>query len=125
MRIALPTNGDRGMEEEVCAHFGRAVTYTIYDTETKKVEVIQNTSSHMGGMGVPPDLLHENKVDALICGGIGRKAIELFASKGIKVYCGAIDTVKDTLELFEVGAIKEASSEFACSGHHHEGECNH
>ncbi|HOP08957.1 MAG TPA: NifB/NifX family molybdenum-iron cluster-binding protein [Candidatus Methanofastidiosa archaeon] len=125
MRIALPTNGDKGMDEEVCPHFGRAVTYTIYDTETKDVEVVENTSNHMGGSGLPPDLLHEKNVDALICGGIGRKAIELFNSKGIKVYSGAIDTVKDTIELFEVGILNEASSDSACSGHHHTGECNH
>jgi len=119
MRIALPTNGDRGMDEEISPHFGRAVTYTIYDTETKEVEVVDNTSSHMGGTGVPPDLLHEKGVEILICGGIGRKAIDLFGSRGIKVYCGAIDTVKDTIELFEAGILEEASMNNACSGHHH------
>ena len=118
MKVALPTNGEKGIDEEVCSHFGRAATFTVYDTETKEFTVIVNNTRHMGGEGLPPDLLHENHVDVLICGGIGRKAIELFAEKGIKVYSGAIDTVRDTLELWDVGLLEEASTDHACSGHH-------
>lgn len=119
MRIAIPSNGHKGMDEEVCPHFGQAMTFTVYNTETKEIEIIENTSSHRGGTGLPPDLLADNGIDAIICGGVGRKAIELFAQRGIKVYSGAIDTVKDTLELWDVGLIKEASLDNACAGHHH------
>jgi len=53
MKVAVPTMGNEGLDEEVGQHFGRVPTYTIVDTETNDVKVINNTSQHAGGQGYP------------------------------------------------------------------------
>ncbi|MHA1386469.1 MAG: NifB/NifX family molybdenum-iron cluster-binding protein, partial [Candidatus Helarchaeota archaeon] len=57
MKVCIPTMGDKGLDEEVGAHFGRVPTYTIIDTETNNVEVVKNNSEHMGGVGLPAEIL--------------------------------------------------------------------
>ncbi len=127
MRIAVPSNGDRGMDEEVGGHFGRVPTYTIVEDQTNEVEVIPNKSHHMGGRGYPPELLHEEGVDIMVCSSLGRRAIDLFQEKGIRVYVGASGLVRDAIEQWKTGKLMEATDENACrrhafrdSGHIHE-----
>ena len=62
MRIAIPTEGKMGLEESVAYHFGRGETYTVLDENGKLIEVIDNESEHMGGEGLPPELLRKHGV---------------------------------------------------------------
>ncbi len=129
MKIAVPTDGERGMEEPVGEHFGRVTHYTIYDTESKEAKAIENTSHHMGGSGYPPELLADNGVNILLCAGLGWRAMDLFKESGIKVYIGAHGTVRDAISQWENGEIQEAGDGSACSRHefrsdsHGEGQC--
>jgi predicted Fe-Mo cluster-binding NifX family protein len=117
MRISVPSMGNRGMDEMVGEHFGRVPTYTIYDTETDNVEVISNTSEHMGGTGYPPELLANAGVNVMVCGGLGRRAIMMFEEMGIRVYVGASGTVRAAIEMFQAGSLAEATDENACQQH--------
>ncbi|HDN50365.1 MAG: dinitrogenase iron-molybdenum cofactor biosynthesis protein [Thermoplasmata archaeon] len=121
MKVAFPTMGNGGMDELVGEHFGRVPTYTIVDTETEEVTVIPNTSVHMGGEGDPPEIMARQGVTAMICRGIGRKAIALFQELGIDVYCGAAGTVRDSLDAFKSGHLEKAGIGDACESHtyHH------
>jgi predicted Fe-Mo cluster-binding NifX family protein len=113
MRICVPSyNG--GLDDYVCDHFGKAETFTIYDTESKEVEVIKNTSEHFGGSGRPPELIRAKNVDVVICGGIGAKAIAFFKSYGIKVFMGASGKVKDAIDQFLAGELREADVSMGC-----------
>jgi len=51
MKVCIPTEGEGGIDDLVGQHFGRVPTYTIVDLDTNEVEVTQNTSEHMGGVG--------------------------------------------------------------------------
>jgi predicted Fe-Mo cluster-binding NifX family protein len=117
MKVAIPTNGNNGMDEAVAEHFGRAATYTIVDTQTNMVRTIPNTSSHMGGTGYPPELLAREGAEALLCRGLGRRAIQMFEELGIKVYIGASGSVNDTVILFHNGALQQATEDTACTQH--------
>ena len=128
MRISIPSMGARGLEEQVGEHFGRVPTYTVFDTETEQVEVLSNTSEHMGGRGYPPELLSSARVDVMVCGGLGRRAIMMFEQMGIRVFVGATGTVRDALQAYQSGSLEEATDENACRqhafrseghGHHH------
>ena len=66
MKIAIPTNGDKGLEDEVAHHFGRALNFVIYDIENKDFKIFPNTSEHMGGEGLPPELLNEEGVNIML-----------------------------------------------------------
>ncbi len=114
MKIAFPTLGNKGMEEEIGEHFGRVPTYTIVDLEKNEVKIIPNTSHHMGGIAYPPELLAKEKVKVLICKGLGRRAINMFQDFGIDVYIGDVVKVKDALDAFKKGLLKKATVENAC-----------
>jgi predicted Fe-Mo cluster-binding NifX family protein len=117
MRISVPSMGNRGLDEHVGEHFGRVPTYTIFDTETEQVEVIPNTSEHMGGRGYPPELLSKAGVNVMVCGGLGRRAIMMFEQMGIHVYVGARGTVRDAIQMYRSGSLEEATDENACQQH--------
>ena len=126
MKVCFPTEDNGGREARVGEHFGRVPTYTIIDNETDQVEVIPNDSSHMGGSGLPADLLAQEGVDVMVCSGLGRKAIRLFEEHGIDVYIGAGGTVKEALKEWRENQLLSASESDACErhefgggGHHH------
>ena len=54
MKLCIPTMGDRGMEEMVGEHFGRVPTYTLVDTETGDVKVVQNTTTPIAARAPGP-----------------------------------------------------------------------
>ena len=118
MKVCVPTLGYDGWEEKVGGHFGRVPTYTIIDTETNEVRVIENTSEHMGGTGLPPELMRQHGADILLCKGLGTKALQLCNQLGIEVYVCQGDTVKEIFEMWRSKRLKRASYEDACRGHH-------
>ena len=117
MKVCIPTMGKRGLDEQVGEHFGRVPTYTIVDTETKEVTVIDNTSEHMGGRGYPPEIIAKTGTQAMLCSGLGRRAIAMFEDLGIMVYVGANGTVMDTLTMFNEGQLQPATDANACKQH--------
>lgn len=117
MKIAFPTAGNKGLDEEIGEHFGRVPTYTIVDLETNEVKIMPNTSEHFGGTGYPPELLAKEGVEVMICRGIGRKAISMFQEFGIEVYAGATGTVRRALDAFIQGELKKASLGNGCREH--------
>ena len=122
MRIAIPTDGETGLNELVGQHFGRVRNYTIVDSETNETTILPNTSHHMGGVGYPPELLAEAGVDTLLCSGLGRRAIQMFQEKGVHVHVSAHGTVKDAIESWKRGELVEATDENACRRHAFRGE---
>ncbi len=125
MKICMPTMGNNGFNEQIGQHFGRCPTYTIIDTETDKVTVIQNTSEHMGGMGLPAEILQQKGINILICRGLGRRAIMLFDQFKIQVFIGAQGTVNDSYimwkndQLQAVNSIDDACQQHAFRDHNH------
>lgn len=117
MKIGIPTLGNGGLSEEVSPHFGRAPTFTLYDTETGAVEVVRNTSEHMGGHGKPPEMLRQHNVSVMVCSGLGPRAIGMFESYGVRVFVGASGTVQDSIDLWKEGVLQEATDENACKMH--------
>ena len=122
MRVCVPTMGNRGLDEQVGEHFGRVPTYTIVDTETDQVNVIDNTSEHGGGSGYPPEIIARAGAEAMICAGLGRRAIGMFEEMGIMVYVGAYGTVRDAVQMWKDGRLQSATDENACRQHAFRGE---
>ena len=125
MKVCIPTNSEKGLDDTVGEHFGRVPTYTIVDLEKNDVKVIPNTSNHMGGERNPPEILAEHGVNVMICQGLGRRAIAMFTDFGIDVYIGASGTVKDAIDAYKNGQLRKASEGDACSQHAFRGEHGH
>ncbi|WP_229111961.1 NifB/NifX family molybdenum-iron cluster-binding protein [Halapricum desulfuricans] len=100
MQVCMPTLGEGGLDADVSHHFGRAPTYTVYDTDADEVAVYENDSDHRGGSGSPPEIVVDLGADALVCVHLGERASEQFHEMGIPIYCGAEGTVEDALERF-------------------------
>jgi len=90
-KIAISTDGVM-----VSEHFGRCPEFTIVEIDDGKLmgrKVIPNPGHHPGFL---PEFLHEQGVGAIVAGGMGFRAQELFKEKGIETIMGAsgdLDTV--------------------------------
>ncbi len=111
--------GDKGLDESVGGHFGKSPCYVIYDTEAKSAVTISNTSEHLGGTGLPPELLAKNGVNVVVCSNLGPKAVDMLSSLNIEVYVGARGTVRGALEAWERGELEPANIDNACKEHGH------
>ena len=88
-RIAIPSVETGGLDGQRSGHFGHCDVFTLVDVkdgEIEKVTTIPNQSHVQGGCMVPVNLLADNKVNALIVGGIGMRPLFGFRQAGIDVY---------------------------------------
>ena len=117
MRIVVPTNNRKGLSDKIAEHFGRCPTYTFLDEKGEVVEIIDNVSEHMGGSGLPPELMKKHNASVLLCKGLGPRAVDLCKKLGIDVYVHQAETVKDIFELWRNNELKKAGAEDACQDH--------
>ena len=116
-KLCVPTSGSGGLDDLVGEHFGRVPTYTIYDLETGAVEVVDNTSEHAGGTGLPADILANLGIDVLLCSGLGRRAIGILNGSGIEVSIGLSGTAREAIEAWKGGRLSGASEGDAFQQH--------
>jgi predicted Fe-Mo cluster-binding NifX family protein len=117
MKIVIPTNDKRGLSAGVAEHFGRCATYTFLDSEGELLEVIENTSEHMGGVGLPPELMKKNGANILLCKGLGLRALELCQQLGMDVYISNEESAEGIFKEWKNGHAKKAGMEDACEYH--------
>ena len=88
-RIAIPSMASGGLDGRRSGHFGHCDTFTLVDVKDdsiEKVVTIANQTHVQGGCMVPVNLLADNRVNALIVGGIGMRPLMGFRQAGIDVY---------------------------------------
>ena len=83
LRIAVTYDNGR-----IFQHFGHTEQFKIYDTENGKIIKSEILESNGSGHGALAALLAINKVEALICGGIGAGAQDALRQAGIRLYAG-------------------------------------
>uniref|UniRef100_UPI004055C08F DUF134 domain-containing protein n=1 Tax=Agathobacter sp. TaxID=2021311 RepID=UPI004055C08F len=93
MRIAVTY--DNG---EIFQHFGHTQSFKVYDVENGAVVSETILDSNGSGHGALATLLSGNKVDILICGGIGGGAQMALAQAGIKLYGGVSGSADAAVE---------------------------
>ena len=86
MKIVVPTDAKKGLDDKIAEHFGRCLTYTFLDEKGKVIEIIDNVSEHTGGAGLPPELMKKHGANVLLCKDIGPRAIGLCKELGVDVY---------------------------------------
>lgn len=116
-KICIPTAGPGGLDDLVGEHFGRVPTYTIYNSDTGEVEVVDNTSEHTGGSGLPAQILAGLDIDVLLCSGLGRRAIGILSKNGIEVFTGVSRTARAAIAAWKAGQLSAASEGDACQRH--------
>ena len=118
MRLCIPTETENGKSAQVYGHFGSAPFFTIYDTEKDAVEIIKNNNEHHAhGMCQPLAALNGQDVDAVVCGGMGARAVQMMNHGGVKAYRAVQGTVADIAGQFSKGSLAEITVDNACSHH--------
>ncbi len=86
MRIGIPLAGGR-----LCAHFGHCEQFALVDADEQTKQVVKTTRAvpPPHEPGALPRWLHDQGVDLVITGGMGRRALQLFENFGIRVVVGA------------------------------------
>ncbi|OQY39259.1 MAG: dinitrogenase iron-molybdenum cofactor [Spirochaetaceae bacterium 4572_7] len=112
MRIGIPTN-DRKIVE---GHFGHCKEFAMFNVEDGKILSTDYIAPPAHEPGVIPKFLADNNADAIICGGMGQMAINLFNENNIDVILGAQGSVDDNLQEFIKGDL--ASTGSACEHDH-------
>ncbi len=94
MKIAIPLAHGR-----LAMHFGHCEQFALADVD-------EATREHRGTAllaapphepGLLPRWLHEQGADVIIAGGMGQRAQQLFAEKGIQVVCGVPSETLETV----------------------------
>jgi predicted Fe-Mo cluster-binding NifX family protein len=119
MKIAISTDGG-----SVSAHFGRCPSYTLVDIADGKVlkrEVIPNPGHSPGFL---PGYLAQRGVETIIAGGMGPRAQDLFAERGIRTLIGIQGPIDEVIDLFLQGRL-QPGQDLCDHGTHHEGPCQH
>ena len=114
MKIVIPTDGKKGLDDTVAEHFGRCNTYTFLDERGRVIEIIDNTSKHLGGSELPPEIIKRHGANILLCRGIGPRALNLCKQLGIDVYVCQARTVKEVFELWKNNKVKRAGFKDVC-----------
>lgn len=85
MKIAIPLH--RG---EFCEHFGGAQVFVFYDVDMDKWTISNHLFSAPPehGRGIFPVWLKQQGATVVLAGGMGPRAVDIFARQGIEVVLG-------------------------------------
>ena len=123
LRIAVTY--DNGM---VFQHFGHTEQFKVYDTDKGQVLRTEILESNGSGHGALATLLAINKVEVLICGGIGGGAQTALAQAGIRLYAGVQGNADAAVNMFIANKLSyDPNARCDHHGeHHHDHNCaNH
>lgn len=112
MKIAVATEGNM-----VAEHFGHCSQYTLFEVEDQRViskTVIPNPGHQPGFL---PGYLANLGVNCVIAGGMGARAVELFAERGIQTITGASGPVDEVVHAYLRGNLQTRGG-FCDHGHH-------
>ena len=112
MKIAFSTSG-QDLNALLDARFGRAPKFLIYDLDTDTFTVIDNrkTMDTAQGAGIQSaETVARSGVKAVVTGNCGPKAFRVLSAAGIRIFNTAAATVREALDLYRDGGLKEADS---------------
>ncbi len=118
MRICIPVEASEGLRSKVHGHFGSAPYFMIGETDQKDFFVLDNANQHHShGMCHPLQAISGQKIQAVICRGMGARAVQKLNQAGIKVYRSSAETVAEILDNFQNGIQEEITASNACRDH--------
>ena len=84
MKFAIPL-----AEGKLTAHFGHCQEFALVEVEDNQIKSKETLVPPPHEPGVLPKWLHDQGTNVIIAGGMGARALDLFAQNDIKVIVGA------------------------------------
>jgi predicted Fe-Mo cluster-binding NifX family protein len=114
MKICITSTGEN-LDSAVEPRFGRCAYFIIVDPDDLKFKAIANPNvSAVGGAGIQSAQLIANEgVEAVITGNVGPNAFQALSSAKIKMFKVAGVTVKEAVQKYKEGKLKELAGHSA------------
>jgi len=130
-RIAVAAEDERGLEGPVAGHFGRCPAYVVVETTGSEIQdsrVVRNPHFESHEPGEVPRFVRGLDVEAILAGGMGPRAINLFSEFGIEVATGVTGSIRDAVAAYlrgEGGGVAPCAHDHpdSCGGGRH--DCQH
>lgn len=112
MKIAFPCFDENGMRAWVCDHFGCAPWFTVFDSVSRECTVFSNGDQYLdeNGRCNPQAALRGHAIDAVVCRGLGRRALLSLHEMGISVFKIEAGEVAEAIAEFEGGKAEKMSA---------------
>jgi len=106
VRIAVSAVGP-ALDSSVDERFGRCAFFVVFDEQTGDTEAIPNDGVNAAeGAGIKSaGLLLRNRVDVIVTGRVGPKAMQALLAGRLAVYTGVEGTVAQTMEQYRSGSL--------------------
>ena len=118
MKIAVAYDNN----ENVFQHFGHTEQFKIYEIENNSIVSSRILSSDGEGHSALAQLLENENIDKLICGGIGGCAVNALNEAGIEIFADISGNTDEAVKNLLNGTLEQTTSP-NCS--HHHGEHHH
>jgi len=111
MKICITSTGE-DIASNIDPRFGRCKYFLIVDSETMNAEPISNESlMASGGAGIQAaQNVAKTGAEVVITGNIGPNAFQTLKAANIKIITGANGTIKEAVEKYNKGELKEIDS---------------
>lgn len=123
MKVAIPTHSGK-----VDDHFGHCEYFTVYTVNNEKEITNEESFASPNGCGCKSDIvekLSNDGVKVMLAGNIGGGAVNKLSSNGIAVVRGCSGDIKNVLNEWLKGNIKDTGDLCQEHEHHHEHNHNH
>ncbi|MDX9690741.1 MAG: ATPase [Proteobacteria bacterium] len=104
MIIAIPVENGK-----LCSHFGHCLAFALIQiaADKKTIAARRDIDAPPHEPGLLPNWLFDRGVNLILCSGMGPRALELFAQKGIEVVTGApVLMPEELVAVYLSGALK-------------------
>ncbi len=108
MKICFPVDSGNAEKSKVLDSCVDAPFFVVYDDSTKEFIAVENKHINSDHDGYDPMASFiENKIDAVIVGGISTSTLKKFNGAKIKVYKGVVGTVEENIVQFNQVGLHE------------------
>ena len=111
MKVCVTSIGDN-INSDVDPRFGRCKYFLIIDTDSMSVKSISNDCMMAsGGAGIQAaQIVAKAGAEIVITGNIGPNAFQTLKAAGIKIITGVNGKIKEVVERYNQGELKEIDS---------------
>jgi predicted Fe-Mo cluster-binding NifX family protein len=119
MKICIPTADKAGMNGHIHGHFGSAPFFTIVDTDTGFVEIVDNANQHHAhGTCHPLGSMEGKGVNTVIATAMGARVVQGLNMAKIRAYKTSATTVQEAIDTFNNGILEAFTTSTACVADH-------